>query len=112
MNELHLAHYMAPEAAIPKIPVVLMKVTDAGDFGKSTNSPADVSDCRRADRPDVLGLRTVPAPRANAPVAPPVALLVVNEAPRLQRRPRTKPRKSSHGGSVGLAMDLTLDMSF
>ena len=81
MNELHSAYEAAPEAAMGKIPVVKMIRTDAINSGKSTNYQPVFQIVAWADRPDVLGPRTVPAPRAQAPVAPPVAPPVVNGHP-------------------------------
>ena len=81
MNDLHSAYEAAPEAAMGKIPVVKMIRTDAINSGKSTNYQPVFQIVAWADRPDVLGPRTVPAPRAQAPVAPPVVPSVVNGHP-------------------------------
>ena len=92
MNELHSAYEAAPEAAMGKIPVVKMIRTDAINSGKSTNYQPVFQIVAWADRPDVLGPRTVPAPRAQAPVAPPVAPPVVNGHPGYtQARPVQQP---------------------
>ena len=81
MNEVHTQYEAAPEAAMGKIPVVKMVDVIAVRAGQSTNFQPVFEIVAWVDRPDVLGPRTVPAPRAPAPVAPPVAPPVVNGHP-------------------------------
>jgi hypothetical protein len=64
MNELHTAYEAAPEAAMGKIPVVKMIDTITVKTGQSTNFQPVFQIVAWVDRPDVLGARTVPAPRA------------------------------------------------
>jgi hypothetical protein len=64
MNELHTAYEAAPEAAMGKIPVVRMTDTITIKTGQSTNFQPVFTIISYVDRPDVLGPRTVPAPRA------------------------------------------------
>jgi hypothetical protein len=66
LNELHSAYEAAPEAAMGKIPVVRMTRTDAIKSGQATNYQPVFEVVTYVDRPDVLGPRTVPAPRAQA----------------------------------------------
>ena len=68
MNELHSAYESAPEAAVGKIPVVKMTDTIAVKTGQSTNFQPIFTVMTYVDRPEVLGPRTVPAPKAAAPV--------------------------------------------
>ena len=87
MNEVHTQYEAAPEAAMGKIPVVKMVDVIAVRAGQSTNFQPVFQIQSWVDRPDLLGPRTVPAPRAQAPVAPvapvapPVAPPVVNGHP-------------------------------
>ena len=81
MNELHSAYEADPRAAMGQIPVVKMTDTIAVKTGQSTNFQPIFTIISYVDRPDLLGPRTVPAPRAQAPVAPPVAPPVVNGHP-------------------------------
>ena len=83
MNEVHTQYEEgAPEAAMGKIPVVKMVDVIAVRAGYSQPTSSRVFQIQSwVDRPDLLGLRTVPAPRAQAPVAPPVAPPVVNGHP-------------------------------
>ena len=69
LNELHSAYEAAPEAAMGQIPVVKMIRTDAIKSGQATNYQPVFEIVAWADRPDVLGPRTVPAPRASAPLS-------------------------------------------
>jgi hypothetical protein len=64
MNALHTAFEAAPEAAMGKIPVVKMTSADPVKAGQATNYQPVFSIVSWVDRPDVLGPRTVPAPRA------------------------------------------------
>jgi hypothetical protein len=64
MNALHTAFEAAPEAAMGKIPVVKMTSADPVKAGQATNYQPVFSIVAWVDRPDVLGPRTVPAPRA------------------------------------------------
>ena len=66
MNELHSAYESAPEAAMGKIPVVKMTDTIAVKTGQSTNFQPIFTVISYVDRPEVLGPRTVPAPKAAA----------------------------------------------
>ena len=68
MNEVHSAYEAAPEAAMGKIPVVKMTDTIAVKTGQSTNFQPVFEIVAWVDRPEVLGPRTVPAPKAAAPV--------------------------------------------
>jgi hypothetical protein len=69
MNEIHSEYERATEAAMGKIPVVKMIDTITVKTGQSTNFQPVFQIVAWVDRPDVLGPRTVPAPRANAPVS-------------------------------------------
>lgn len=64
MNEIHSEYERATEAAMGKIPVVKMIDTIAVKTGQSTNFQPVFQIVAWVDRPDVLGPRTVPAPRA------------------------------------------------
>lgn len=64
MNALHTIFEAAPEAAMGKIPVVKMTSTDPVKAGQATNYQPVFQIVSWVDRPDVLGPRTVPAPRA------------------------------------------------
>jgi hypothetical protein len=64
MNELHTQFEASPEAAMGKIPVVKLTNTIAVKAGQSTNFQPVFTIQAWVDRPDVLGPRTVPAPRA------------------------------------------------
>ena len=66
MNALHTAFEAAPEAAMGKIPVVKMTSADPVKAGQATNYQPVFQIVAWVDRPDVLGPRTVPAPRASA----------------------------------------------
>ena len=72
MNALHDLFVASGEAAMGKIPVVKMIRTDAIKAGQATNYQPVFEIQTYVDRPDLLGPRTVAAPRAQAPVAPPV----------------------------------------
>ena len=72
MNEVHTQYEAAPEAAMGKIPVVKMVDVIAVRAGQSTNFQPVFQIQSWVDRPDLLGPRTVPAPRATTPVAPAV----------------------------------------
>lgn len=64
MNELHTTFEASPEAAMGKIPVVKMTASVPVKTGQSTNFQPVFSVVSWVDRPDVLGPRTVPAPKA------------------------------------------------
>lgn len=64
MNELHTQFEHSAEAAMGKIPVVKMVNTIAVKAGQSTNFQPVFAIQAWVDRPDVLGARAVPAPRA------------------------------------------------
>lgn len=64
MNELHTQFEASAEAAMGKIPVVKMTDTIAVKAGQSTNFQPIFTIQAWVDRPEVLGPRTVPAPRA------------------------------------------------
>lgn len=66
MNELHTTFESSPEAAMGVIPVVKLVNTIAVKAGQSTNFQPVFVIQSWVDRPDVLGARTVPAPRATA----------------------------------------------
>lgn len=66
LNELHSAYEASPEAAMGKIPVVKMVRTDAIKSGQATNYQPVFEIVAYVDRPEVLGPRTVPAPKAAA----------------------------------------------
>lgn len=66
MNELHTQFEASAEGAMGKIPVVKMTSTIAVKAGQSTNYQPVFVIQSWVDRPDVLGARTVPAPRATA----------------------------------------------
>lgn len=66
MNELHTQFETSAEAAMGKIPVVKLTNTIAVKAGQSTNFQPVFVIQSWVDRPDVLGARTVPAPRATA----------------------------------------------
>jgi hypothetical protein len=66
MNELHTTFEASPEAAMGKIPVVKLVNTVAVKAGQSTNFQPVFAIQTWVDRPDVLGPRTVPAPKAAA----------------------------------------------
>lgn len=70
MNELHTTYEASSEAAMGKIPVVKMVNTIAVKTGQSTNFQPVFAIQAWVDRPDVLGPRTVPAPRAVATAVP------------------------------------------
>lgn len=72
MNELHTQFEAAPEAGMGKIPVVKMINVIAVKAGQATNFQPVFQIQSWVDRPDVLGARTVPAPRATAAPAAPV----------------------------------------
>lgn len=64
MNDLHTAYEIAPEASAGKIPVVkLVNVVEVKSGQGSSFQPVFAIQAW-VDRPDVLGPRTVPAPRA------------------------------------------------
>jgi len=69
MNELHSTYEAAPEAAMGQLPVVKMTDTLPIKTGQSTNFQPVFTIQTWVDRPDVLGPRTVPPPRASAPIS-------------------------------------------
>jgi hypothetical protein len=69
MNELHTAFEASPEAAMGKIPVVKMVNAIPVKIGQSTNFQPVFEVIAYVDRPDALGPRTVPPPRASAPIS-------------------------------------------
>jgi hypothetical protein len=69
MNELHSAYEAAPEAAMGQIPIVKMTDTLPIKTGQSTNFQPVFTIVGWADRPEVLGPRTVPPPRASTPIS-------------------------------------------
>jgi hypothetical protein len=64
MNELHTAFEAAPEARAGKIPVVRMTDVVEVESGQSSNFQPVFTIIAWADRPPVLGPRTVPPPGA------------------------------------------------
>lgn len=67
LNELHTAFEAAPEAVAGKIPVVKVAQVVPTKAGQSTNYKPVFEIVTWADRPvDMLGPRTVPAPRSAA----------------------------------------------
>jgi hypothetical protein len=64
MNELHSQYEAAPEAAMGKIPVVKLVNTIPVKTGQSTNFQPVFVIQAWVDRPDILGPRTVAAPKA------------------------------------------------
>ena len=66
MNEVHTVYESSPEAAMGKIPVVKMTGTISVKAGQSTNYQPTFVIQTWVDRPDILGPRTVPAPKAVA----------------------------------------------
>ncbi len=64
MNELHTTFEASPEAAMGKLPVVKLVNTVPVKAGQSTNFQPVFAIQAWVDRPDVLGPRTVPAPKA------------------------------------------------
>ena len=64
MNELHTQFEASAEAAMGKIPVVKMTDTIVVKSGQSTNFQPVFTIQTWVNRPDVLGPRTVPAPKA------------------------------------------------
>lgn len=83
MNELHTQFEAAPESAQGKIPIVKMVNTIMVKAGQATNYQPVFAIQTWVDRPDVLGPRTVPPPRANGHAAPqaPVQAAPVQPAP-------------------------------
>jgi hypothetical protein len=64
MNELHTQFEASAEAAMGKLPVVKMVNTISVKSGQANNYQPVFAIQTWVDRPDVLGPRTVPAPRA------------------------------------------------
>ena len=64
MNELHTAFEASPEAAMGKIPVVKMVNAVPVKIGQSTNFQPVFEIVAWAERPDLLGPRTVAPPKA------------------------------------------------
>jgi hypothetical protein len=94
MNALHTAFEAAPEAAMGKIPVVKMTSADPVKAGQATNYQPVFSIVSWVDRPDVLGPRTVPAPRAvSVPVSqmPPAQVAAMAAASMPTRQATTQP---------------------
>jgi hypothetical protein len=67
MNELHTAFEASPEASLGKIPVVKMVKAVPVKIGQSTNFQPVFEIITWVERPDALGPRTVPTPRAVTP---------------------------------------------
>ena len=82
LNELHSAYEASPEAAMGKIPVVKMVRTDAIKSGQATNYQPVFEIVAYVDRPEVLGPRTVPAPKAAAESAVQAATAAQQQAAR------------------------------
>ena len=73
MNELHSAFEAAPEAALGQIPLVTLTHNVTVKTGQSTNFQPVFEIKSWVDRHEILGPRTVPPPRASAPVSAPIS---------------------------------------
>ena len=73
MDELYQQVIRAPETAAGQIPIICIVSTVAVKSGVGARSSTNYGPVFRiegyVDRPDVLGPRTVPAPRASAPIS-------------------------------------------
>ena len=69
MNELHSAFEAAPEAALGQIPLVTLTHNVTVKTGQSTNFQPVFEIKSWIDRHEILGPRTVPPPRASAPIS-------------------------------------------
>lgn len=90
MNEIHTLYEASPEAAMGKIPIVKMTGTTPVKAGQATNYQPMFAIQAWVDRPEMLGARTVPAPRAVAPpqaAAPPAAPAVPVTPPQAAAAP-------------------------
>ena len=72
MNALHTAYEGAAEAAMGQIPVVKMTRANPVKAGQATNYEPVFEIVAWVERPDVLGPRTVPAPKATLTARPAV----------------------------------------